>query len=86
MNAQDTPRTFDIQTIVNVLKDLHEEVDRESKTCITKMIAPFPVVLWDVCNALGLSQQECDEVLGRSATFVRAWLKCDTERQAPDCR
>jgi hypothetical protein len=41
--------------------------------------APFPVFLWDVCNAFDLSEQECDEVLGRSASFVRAWFGGEPE-------
>ena len=74
MTSQDTQRLFDTRAIVNILKRLHEEVDNEGDVSITRILAPFPVFLWDVCEAFGLSQQECDEVLGRSAPFVKEWL------------
>jgi hypothetical protein len=75
VNDQDGQRLFSTQDVVDILKALQEEVDRESKTCITCILSPFPVLLWDVCNAFGLSKEECDEVLGRSASFVGAWFK-----------
>jgi hypothetical protein len=62
------------QAVVAALKELQEEI--EGETDITKILAPLPVFLWDVCQALGFSQAECDEVLGRSATFVQRWLNC----------
>jgi hypothetical protein len=60
--------------VVAALKGLREEIDGE--TDITRILAPLPVFLWDVCQSLGLSQAECDEVLGRSVLFVERWLNC----------
>jgi hypothetical protein len=60
--------------VVAALKGLQEEIDGE--TDITRILAPLPVFLWDVCQALGFSQAECDEVLGRAGAFVRRWLEC----------
>jgi hypothetical protein len=82
MQDQDGQRFWDSQAIVKVLKELQEEVDRESKTCITRILAPFPVLLWEVCQAFELTPEACDEVLGRSASFVRAWFKSGVEPKA----
>jgi hypothetical protein len=60
--------------VLAALKGLQEEIDGE--TDITRILAPLPVFLWDVCQALGFSQDECDEVLGRSTLFVERWLSC----------
>ena len=74
MTAQDTPRLCDTRAIVHILKKMQQEVDNGGDVSITRILAPFPVFLWDVCEAFGLSQGECDEVLGRSAPFVARWL------------
>jgi hypothetical protein len=60
--------------VVAALKGLQEEIEEE--TDITRILAPLPVFLWDVCQSLGFSQAECDEVLGRSTLFVERWLNC----------
>ena len=73
MNHQSTQRVLDTRTIVNILKELQEEVDGESKTSIIRILAPFPVFMADVCDALGLSREERDEVLGRAVAFVEEW-------------
>jgi type IV secretory pathway VirB4 component len=83
VSDQDGQRIFSAQDIVDILKELQEEVDRESKTCITRILAPFPVLLWDICNAFGLSKEESDEVLGRSASFVEAWFKGKSTANQP---
>jgi hypothetical protein len=75
---QDQQRVFDKQSVIAALKELREEI--EGETCITKILAPLPVFLWDVCQSLGLSQVECDEVLGQSAAFVERWLNCTAEK------
>ncbi len=74
MTTQDTQKLFDTQAIISILKRLHDEVDNGGDVSIIRILAPFPVFLWDVCEAFGLSQKECDEVLGRSAPFVARWL------------
>ncbi len=74
MTAQNTPRLYDTRAIVSILKRLQQDVDNEGDVSITRILAPFPVFLWDVCEAFELSQGECDEVLGRSAPFVARWL------------
>ncbi len=72
--TQDQQRVLERRAVVAALKGLRQEI--EGETDITKILAPLPVFLWDVCQALGLSRAECDEVLGRSAPFVQHWLKC----------
>ena len=72
--TQDQQKVFERQTVIVALKELREEV--EGETSIIKILAPLPVFLWDVCQALSLSQAECDEVLGQSVAFVERWLNC----------
>jgi hypothetical protein len=74
MDERDGQKLYDTQAIVDILKGLQEKVDNASRTSVLNMLAPFPVFLWDVCNAFELSEQECDKVLGRSASFVKAWF------------
>ena len=51
------------------MKGLREEVESEGD--ITRMLAPFPVLLAEVCETLGLCLEERDEVLGPAAAFVQ---------------
>jgi hypothetical protein len=62
---------FERQVLVERMKGLREEVESEGD--ITRMLAPFPVLLAEVCETLGLRQDERDEVLGPAAAFVEKW-------------
>jgi hypothetical protein len=73
MTDQNDGRVFDNQTLIERLKALREEV--ESAGDITRMLAPFPVLLAKVCETLDLSQDEWEKVLGPAANFVRDWRK-----------
>jgi len=54
------------------LVKLREEVEADGLT-LDQVEAPMALVLSDVCNALGFSPADHDEVLGKSAEFVRDW-------------
>jgi hypothetical protein len=74
MSEQNGQGDFERRVLVERMKGLREEVESEGD--ITRMSAPFPVLLAELCETLGLRQAEWDEVLGPAATFVREWRTC----------
>jgi len=61
--------------MVNRLKGLREEIERDGGVRIAALEALFALALWDVCRALGLSEEECDVVLGQEgAAYVEGVL------------
>ncbi len=69
------------QEIVTRLRGLREEIEQDGEVRIADLEVPFALALSDVCNALGLTSEEHDRVLGREAAAyvaeilrTRVWL------------
>lgn len=77
------------QEVVARLKSLREEIEQDGEVGIAALEATFALALSDVCCALGLTEEEHDEVLGQEATAyvveirqARFWpVERDTEEE-----
>ena len=64
------------QEVVNKLKALRKEFEKDGVD-ILYMPIPVALVLSDVCEALGLSQEEHDLVLSEEvAEAIKEWADC----------
>jgi len=64
------------QEVVIKLKALRKEFEKDGVS-ILYMPIPVALVLSDVCDALGFSKAEQDEVLGEEASeAIREWTDC----------
>jgi (p)ppGpp synthase/HD superfamily hydrolase len=66
---------MEVSTIVARLRGLREEFGDYTLACGAAQ--PVAVILLDVCNALGLTEEERQEVLGQEVTeAVDEWADC----------
>jgi hypothetical protein len=56
------------QEVVTRLRSLREGIERDGEVRIAALETTFALALSDVCCALGLTDEEHDEVLGQEAT------------------
>lgn len=69
------------QEMIARLQALREQAERNSGASINDLETPFALALSDVCQALGLTDEERELVLGREATArvaalldIRVWI------------
>ena len=62
------------QELIARLQGLREEIERDGRERIAMLETTFALVLSDVCDALGLTGEEHDLVLGREAAAYVADL------------
>jgi len=55
------------QAVIARLRSLREEIEQGGEERITDLETTFVLALSDVCDALGLTGEEHDQILGREA-------------------
>jgi hypothetical protein len=58
---------MDRQEMIARLVSLRRAIERKGEESLGALETTFALALWDVCGALGLTERERDEVMGREA-------------------